>query len=146
MKIEFLKDPTQKEPRLLVVAADRDEKTDALMEQLERMYSDTVKGYGEDRVQILKQADILRVYAEGQRVFCQTLEGVFLLRARLYEMEEQLDPQVFVRISKCEIVNTAHILRLDVSLSGTVGVHLEGGVKTYTSRRYMQKLKAVFGL
>jgi hypothetical protein len=33
-----------------------------------------------------------------------------------------------------------------VSLSGTVGVHLEGGVKTYTSRRYMQKLKAVFGL
>ena len=146
MKIDFLKDALQTEPKLMVVAAERDEKIDALMEQLERMYSDTVKGYVGERVQILKQAEILRVYAEGQRVLCQTEAGVFLLRARLYEMEEQLDPQVFVRISKCEIVNTAHILRLDVTLSGTVGVQLTGGIKTYTSRRYMKKLKAVFGL
>lgn len=146
MKIDFLKDPTQKEPKLLVVASERDANAEALIEHLERMYSDTVKGYVADRVQILKQADVLRVYAEGQKVFCQTLDGVFLLRARLYEMEERLDPQVFVRISKCEIVNTAHILRLDVSLSGTVGVMLEGGVKTYTSRRYMKKLKSVFGV
>ena len=146
MKIEFLQDVAQKEPKLVIVAADYNRDVQALSDQLERLYSKTVNGYTEERVQILSQADILRIYAEGQHVFCQTADGIYILRSRLYEMEATLDSQTFVRISKCELINKHKILRLDVSLSGTVGVILEGNVKTYTSRRYVSKIKAVFGL
>ena len=146
MKIEFLRDPEQKETKIVVVASEQNEKTQALVDELERMLGDTVKAYDGDRICILKEADLLRVYSEGQRVFCQTDEGIFALRSRLYEMEETLDPNCFVRISKCEIVNVRRILHLDVALTGTIGITLEGNVKTYTSRRYMSKLKAIFGL
>lgn len=146
MKIEFLKDPSKEEPVIAVIAPARDGEVERLIAELERTYMGVVNAYADDRVQLLRQSDILRIYAEGARVWCQTEEGRFLLHARLYEMEERLDPTVFVRISKCEIVNTRKILRLDVSLSGTVGVVLEGNVKTYTSRRYMQRIKDVFGV
>ncbi len=146
MKIEFLKVPELKESKIQLQACERDATAEEILEQLERMYTDTLRAYDGDRIHILRQADLLRVYAEDARVFCQTDTGIYTLRARLYEMEESLDSECFVRISKCEIVNKNKILRLDVSLSGTVGVTLEGNIKTYTSRRYMQPLKAVFGL
>ena len=146
MKIEFSLDPNQKEPKILVVASDRYGEAQALIEELDRMWGDTVQAYDKDSVCILRQADLLRVYAEGNRVLCQTADGIYTLRSRLYEMETLLNPKSFVRISKCEIVNVRRILRLDVSLAGTVGIVLEGEIKTYTSRRYMQKLKSFFGL
>ncbi|MBQ7336536.1 MAG: LytTR family transcriptional regulator, partial [Clostridia bacterium] len=105
MKIEFLQDVAQKEPKLVIVAADYNRDVQALSDQLERLYSKTVNGYTEERVQILSQADILRIYAEGQHVFCQTADGIYILRSRLYEMEATLDSQMFVRISKFELVN-----------------------------------------
>lgn len=146
MKIEFLQDSDQKEPKVLVVAREQNREVQALIEELERMFGETVQAYDQENVCILMQADLLRVYAEGARVLCQTADGIYTLRARLYEMEACLDPQSFVRISKCEIVNVRKILRLDVSLTGTVGIVLEGEIKTYTSRRYVQKLKSFLGL
>ncbi len=146
MKIEFREDAAQREPKLLVVADARTDRVERVLAELERMYSGTVQGYCEDRVSILPQSSILRVWAEGAHVFCQTAERIYTLRARLYEMEAMLDAEHFVRISKCELVNKNKILRLDASLSGTVGVLLEGGVKTYTSRRYVARIKAIFSI
>jgi len=146
MKIEFLQDVTQPDPKIVVVAAQKTAEVSQICEELERMYEKTVSGYTEDRVEMLAQSDIIRIYAEGAHVYCQTVDGIRLLHARLYEMEEQLNTQTFVRISKCELVNKNKILSLDVSLSGTVGVWLEGNVRTYTSRRYVKKIKQVFGI
>lgn len=146
MKIEYIKDPAQKNIKIAVIAAEKDACVSSLIEELERTYQSTLNGYSEGGVQPLYQKDIISVWSEGQRVRCRTHEGDFDLHARLYEMEERLDQRFFVRISKCEIVNVRKILRLDVSLSGTVGVTLEGGIKTYTSRRYMKKLKDAFGV
>lgn len=146
MKIEFIKDPTQAEPKIAVIAAERDAPVTAILEELERTYQITINGYSEDGVVPLYQKDIISVWTEGQRVLCRTATGVFHLRARLYEVEEALDSCLFVRISKCELVNVRKILRLDVSLSGTVGVLLEGNIRTYTSRRYMKKIKDMFGI
>ncbi len=146
MKIEFIRDEALSEIHLIVKAKERDDRVERLMENLERLYADTLCAYDEERVHLLKPAQILRIYAQGQKLLCQTAEGIFSLHARLYEMEERLDARQFVRISKGELVNVSHILRLDVSLSGTIGVVLEGNVKTYTSRRYMKNLKAALGL
>lgn len=69
-----------------------------------------------------------------------------MLRSRLYELESQLDPKMFVRISNSEIVNAKKILRLDASITGTIGVYLEGNIKTFSSRRYVKKIKEIFGI
>lgn len=144
MKIEFLQDRAEEEVRLLVVSAEYDGEAKRITEELNRLYGDTVQAYHENERIRIPSAEILRIFAQGQKVFCQTESGIFTLHARLYEMEEQLDPKRFVRISKCEIVNKQKILRLDLSLTGTIGIRLEGNIKTYTSRRYMPKIREMF--
>ncbi len=144
MKIEFLQDTTEEEVKLLVVSAEYAGEAKRITEELNRLYGDSIQAYLDNERIRIPCAEILRIFAQGKRVFCQTENGIFTLHARLYETEEQLDPTLFVRISKCELVNKQKILRLDLSLTGTIGIRLEGNVKTYTSRRYMPKIREIF--
>ena len=76
----------------------------------------------------------------------QTLEGIFDLRERLYELEGKLDRHTFVRISHSEIVNLKKVTALDLSLTGTIKMTLVGDVVCYVSRRYVKKIKEALGL
>ena len=48
-----------------------------------------IVGFLEDEAVILTQEEIVRVFAEGGKVFAETSGGQFLLRLRLYELEEE---------------------------------------------------------
>ena len=70
----------------------------------------------------------------------------YTVRLRLYELEERLDRRTFIRVSHSEIVNWERVTALDLSLTGTIRVTLEGGTATYVSRRYVKKIKEVLGI
>ena len=95
---------------------------------------------------ILPLGDILRFFAEGKGVSCQTAGGVYAVRQRLYELEEELEGTRFVRVSHSEMVNLNKVTALDLSLTGTIKLTLEGDVAVYVSRRYVKKIKQVLGL
>lgn len=90
--------------------------------------------------------EILRFYAEKEKVMAQDAKGVYSVREKLYELEEKLDESQFFRISKSEIVNLKKIRRLDMSVTGTIKVILTDGTETYTSRRNVTKLKQCLGM
>ena len=58
----------------------------------------------------------------------------------------RLDRHTFVRISHSEIISLRKITALDLSLTGTIRVTLEGGAVSYVSRRYVRKIKEALGL
>lgn len=89
---------------------------------------------------------VLRFYAEDKGVFCQTAQGVYTVRQRLYELEKQLAALQFARISHSEIVNLRQVTALDLGLTGTIRMTLKGGTACYVSRRYVKKIKEVLGL
>ena len=95
---------------------------------------------------VLEEDDILRIYAVNGRVFAVLPSGEYMLRLRLYEVEERLKQQHFVRISNSEIINLKKVRSFDLSLTGTICVVLADGSKTYASRRYVTKLKGVLGI
>jgi DNA-binding LytR/AlgR family response regulator len=70
----------------------------------------------------------------------------FILRVRLYELEERLDKTRFVRISNSEIVNLKAVKKIDLSFTGTIGITLSNGATSYVSRRYVSKIKQVLGM
>lgn len=146
MKVEWSIDPEQQEPKVIIVASEITDELRALAVQLEHPHPDIVHAYPERELVVLRTQDILRIYAEQQKVYAQTKAGIFPLHARLYELEAELDPQQFVRISNSEIVNSRKIRRLDAKLSGTIRICLEGGIDTFSSRRYVPKIKRHFGL
>ena len=89
---------------------------------------------------------IIRAYAGGGKVYAGTAEGEYLLRLRLYELENRLDPQRFVRISHAEIVNLDKVRCFDLNLAGTICIRLADGSVTYVSRRYVSKIKQLLGV
>ena len=146
MRVEFRRNESLAEPRVIVEAAEETEAVRRLMRQLESGDEVVLNGWGDDGIERLPEADIVRIYGERQRVYCETLSGRCLLRERLYELEARLDPRLFVRISNSEIVNSRFILRLDASLTGTLCLHMKNGAKAYASRRYVPGLRKHFGL
>jgi DNA-binding LytR/AlgR family response regulator len=146
MKVEVSIDKNQKEPKIIIVTCEITDSIKDLTRYLSLNYADKINGYSEQGVEIIKECDIIRIYGEHQKVFCETLSGKYILHSRLYELENKLDSRMFVRISNSEIVNAKRILRLDASITGTIGVYLEGNIKTFSSRRYVKKIREIFGM
>lgn len=145
MKINVTLDPAAKELLVRILAPGETEELAALLERLEEPQQLT--GFRGGSAAPLAPGDILRFYGEDKEVRAQALDGeVYTVRLRLYELEERLDRKTFVRVSHSEIVNWKRVTALDLSLSGTIRVTLEGGVATYVSRRYVKKIKEVLGI
>ena len=107
---------------------------------------EVITGFYNDLAEILSPDDIIRIYAEDGKIFASVKSKEYILRQRLYELEEQLNKYSFVRISNSEIINLKKVRNFDLSLSGTICVTLSDGTATYVSRRYVSKIKKVLGL
>ena len=131
MKINIELDKALEETEVLIRAAKMTEEVNGILKKLEEPSVQMISGFAGDTLEILEQADIIRVY---------------LLRMRLYEAEERLDQTRFVRISNSEIINLKMAKRFDLSFSGTICVNLAGGQTAYVSRRYVAKIKRLLGI
>ncbi len=145
MKIDVTLDPELEELLVKVLSTGETEELRALLARLEE--PQRLTGFRGAEAVPLDPAEVLRFYGEDKEVRAQTLGGdVYTVRLRLYELEERLDRRTFVRVSHSEIVNWKRVTDLDLSLSGTIRVTLEGGVAAYVSRRYVKKIKEVLGI
>lgn len=146
MKVELHIDPAGEETRIVVHAPALTPEVEELLRRLEGETA-VFAALREGELVFLSRADILRFYTDGKGVSCQTAEGVYSVRQRLYELEEELAGSRFVRVSNGEMVNLDRVTALDMSLSGTIKMTLSGGAAvSYASRRYVKKIRQVLGL
>lgn len=146
MDFEVLIDSSYKEPKIIILTDKMTDEIAEIMKILSETSIDSLPVYSERGVEIVECKNIIRIYTEKQKVFVQTVKGVYTVRLRLYELIEKLDSQLFVRISNSEIVNIKMIANMDITMTGTIGVLLKGNIKTYASRRYVSKIKKLFGI
>ena len=135
MQIEIKIDDSCTEPKVIIL-------TDKVTDEI----NDIITGFYNDLAEILSPEDIIRIYAAGGKTFASVSKKEYILRQRLYELEEQLTKHSFVRISNSEIINLKKVRNFDLRLSGTICVTLSDGTATYVSRRYVSKIKQVLGL
>ena len=105
-----------------------------------------IAGFKDDIVEVLEPFDIYRIFAASGKVFAETNHGEYTLRLRLYEMEQRLDSNFFVRISNSDIINLRKVKGFDLSFAGTICVTLSNGTVTYVSRRFVTKIKQLLGI
>lgn len=146
MKVEVSIDPTCKEPKVIILTDKMTEEIEQIMQQVSSKAADSLAVFSNRGVEMIACNDILRIYTEAKKVFIQTTEGIYTVRFRLYELENKLNTQIFLRISNVEIVNRNMIKQMDISKTGTIGVVLKGEIKTYASRRYVSKIKKQLGI
>jgi len=146
MDVELRLEPGRKEPKIIILAGEDSPELRRLAEELSGLALGPVAVWKGEQALRLPQGDFLRFYADGKGVSAQTGEEVYSVRLRLYELEERLDPKRFVRISNSEIINFKRVTAVDLSLSGTIRMTLDGGVTAYVSRRYVKKIKETLNL
>ena len=146
MEVEIRIDPERQEPKLVIYAPEDTPELRALAGQLSALSLGPVQVWEEDRPRLLPQREFLRFYTECKGVCAQTAKKTYPVRLRLYELEERLDPMRFVRISNSEIINLDAVTAIDLSLTGTICMTLNGTVTSYVSRRYVKKIKEALGL
>ena len=146
MQVEIKIDDNCIEPKVIIITDKVTDEINDLLNMLSSKTPEVITGFYNDLAEILSPDDIIRIYAEDGKIFASVNSKEYILRQRLYELEEQLNKYSFVRISNSEIINLKKVRNFDLSLSGTICVTLSDGTATYVSRRYVSKIKKVLGL
>lgn len=146
MKIEVQIDEKCKEPKVIIVTNKKTTEIDDIINKLSDSQSKIIVGFKNNMVEILNTFNIYRIYSEGNKVIAETINGEYTLKLRLYEVEQKLDSNEFVRISNSDIINLKKVKHFDLSLSGTIRITLLNNTVTYVSRRTVAKIKQLLGL
>lgn len=146
MKVELQIEENTPEKHVIIISNKLDEEVQHLIRLLSDQHPQLIAGFRENQVKLLEQREIIRIYASGGRVFAVTDTGEFLLRLRLYELEERLVSGRFVRISNSEIINLGKAKDFDLSYTGTIRVNLQNGDAAFVSRRYVSRIRKTLGI
>lgn len=146
MQLEIKIDSSYTEPKIVVMTASMTDEVQAVMKKLSENTPQIITGSRNDKIEVLEPEDLIRIYASSGKVFAVTSNGEYPVRLRLYELEERLDANQFVRISNSEIINLKKVQNFDLSFTGTICVKLSDGTLTYVSRRYVSKIKKILGI
>lgn len=146
MQVEIKIDSTCEEPKIVILTNKMTDEISTLVKKISEKAPQVISGFRNDTLEMLEQSKILRIYASAGKIFAATTNGEYILRLRLYELEERLNQNQFVRISNSEIINLKEVRSFDLSFTGTICVSLSDGTVTYVSRRYVKKIKQVLGI
>lgn len=146
MQVEIKIDSAYAEPKIIIMTATMTEDVNMIVEKLSKEAPQIISGSKNEKIEVIEQNDLIRVYANAGKVFAVTDKGEYTIRLRLYEIEKRLNPNQFVRISNSEIINFKKVKNFDLSLTGTICVALTNGTTTYVSRRYVSKIKTILGI
>ncbi|KOP79905.1 LytTR family DNA-binding domain-containing protein [Cytobacillus praedii] len=144
MEIEVKIDSAYKEPKVIIITDKITDEVKSVMKKISKNQKLTV--FSEEEAIIVEADEIIRIYSENKKVYVQTNHDTYSIRMRLYELEEKLALNQFIRISQSELINRNQIVSLDISLTGTIGVLLKSDIKTFASRRYVSKIKKQLGI
>ena len=146
MQVEIKIDSTYVEPKIIIITAAMTEDVNIIVDKLSKEAPQIISGLNNAKIEVIEQGDLIRVYANAGKVFAVTDKGEYITRLRLYEMEERLNSNQFVRISNSEIINFKKVKNFDLSFTGTICVEFMNGTTTYVSRRYISKIKTILGI
>lgn len=146
MQVEIQIDNSYAEPKIIIMTASMTDDVNNIVKKLSESVPQIISGSKDEKIEVLEQTDLIRIYTNGGKAFAVTDKGEYILRLRLYELEERLNPHQFIRISNSEIINLKKVSNFDLSFTGTICVNLSNGTVTYVSRRYVSKIKKMLGI
>lgn len=137
MEFRFLEDHTLPEEEVHIVARHI---TPELMTLFHQRGPARIPCYGKEQVYLLEPKDCVRFFVEEGVTRVETKKKLYSLKMTLQEVED-FGISGFLRISKSEIINIAHVTSLDLSFSGTILCHLDTGSVCSVSRRKLKEFR-----
>lgn len=111
-----------------------------LINEVNKSEINTILGKNGNEISILDVNDIMYFYSEDQNNYCKTKNGTFKINEKLYELEEKLPKNNFVRISNSSIINIKYVQCFDVGVVGSILVKFMDNSTQYVSRRRVSQV------
>ena len=86
---------------------------------------------------VIAYKDIMFFYSENKNNYCKTINGIYRIKSKLYELENNKD---FIRISKRCIVNINYVKSFDAKQTGKIIVRMCDGTEEKVSRRRLRNV------
>lgn len=142
MKFRFEKTSDREE-----VVAYGKTKTDLIM-LIEKLCSQdelALVGYKDNEFTSLNVSDIECFYTQNDKVYAKTNEDTYLIKKRLYELDEMYQG-IFTFINQGCLANLKKIHHFEASIGGSLLVVFKSGYKDYVSRRQIKIVKERIGV
>lgn len=144
MKIDLLVDEIYKETKLTIECNEIDENVQGIINYIKEQKTTFIIGKEGDMQHIIKPDEVHYFHTENNAVVAVTSKGTFILKEKLYELENSLSSHKFIRLSKSVIANIHQIARFEASFNGTLCVYFKTGEKEYVTRTYVKSIKEAF--
>lgn len=97
------------------------------------------------QVLFVKSAAIEWIAAEGNYARLHAGDASYLIRESLQHLEQELDPELFVRVHRSAIVNIERVKKLIVGPDGAYSIHLQSDATVSLGPTYRERLEELLG-
>ena len=143
MDIQILENETKMQ--VIIKCQQVDENIHRLKSHIE-LFDNKLQAKMEGAYQFVDAMDVLYFESVDNRVFLYTENAVMEVKQRLYELEDMLSKQDFIRISKSQIININKIKTLKPELNRTILATMCNGEQLYISRKYVKELRSLLAI
>ena len=141
MKITLNQDSSFPETEVIINCPRTDEDILRLVAML-RVYQKKLVGVKEGERHLLDVKDILYIDTADKKTFLYTDQAVYESALRLYELEDALRDQEFLRVGRSCIINFRRVRSVRPELGGRWLVTMDNGEQVGVSRQYAGELNA----
>lgn len=146
VEIEVKLNQEYENTKIVIYTKEMSDQIDNIISKLQDITDEKIIGYKNEEAFILEKDEIECVYSEDKKIYARANNEIYQIKKRIFELEKILYENNFVRTSNSEIVNFKKVTSMDFKITGTIILKLESGNITYTSRRYIKKIKEYLGL
>ncbi|MBR2811305.1 MAG: LytTR family transcriptional regulator [Solobacterium sp.] len=105
----------------------------------------SVRDAGRRQIRLSAQ-EVIFIEAFGKDIEIHTDQDIFYAVDRMYQLEQMLDPQEFLRISKSVIISKKHVRKIRPSLSMKFILTMTDGTLVDVTRSYCSEFRRFFGI
>ena len=145
MKVHLHIENDRTEIEVHIHAPKFDETIEQLMKKINSSTIESIAGYSNGDIHLLKPHEIYSIFTESGKVFLQTDEEEFEAKNKLYELEERFHSS-FIRVNKSMLVNIDKIVSIQSKVLGNPQIVLANETVVPVSRNYFKLLKEALGL
>jgi DNA-binding LytR/AlgR family response regulator len=145
VKIVINENPAITEPEIIINCRETDEQILRICAGL-RAFEKKITGLHDGQTFLLSPSDILYADTVDRKTFLYSSGQVYETPLKLYELEERLAGEDFIRITKSCILNFGKVKSLRGDFGGRLLCTLDNGESLSVSRQYAVAIKQKLGL
>lgn len=142
IKTQFKEKDGIQDIEVVITASEQNDAVKSLMKRIEDPLAGTLMvSDAEGITTVLDEESIVSISSGSKKLVVRADDGLYELRMSMQDIEKQLNPLAFIRISRYEIINLGKVRKFDFSVTGTLRIVMKDGTETWASRRLITVIK-----